>query len=38
MSFYDAPSKGPKINPKVIVIAVLVFAIVIIIADKFITL
>jgi preprotein translocase subunit Sec61beta len=35
MSFYDAPSKGPKVNPKAVIILVLVFAIVIILIDKF---
>ncbi len=36
LSFYDAPSKGPKINPKVIMIAVIIFAIAIILIDHFI--
>lgn len=36
LSFYDAPSKGPKINPKVVLIAVIVFAIAIIVLDHFI--
>jgi len=33
MSFYDAPAKGPKINPKIIFIVVAVFAIVVLIID-----
>jgi preprotein translocase subunit Sec61beta len=32
-SFYDAPSPGPKINPKVMLIAVFVFAIFIVILN-----
>ncbi len=33
MSFYDAPTKGPKINPKLVLVAVMVFAVVILILD-----
>lgn len=33
MSFYDAPAKGPKISPKIIFIAVAVFAIVVLVID-----
>lgn len=33
MSFYDAPSKGPKINPRVIFIAVAIFAIIVLVID-----
>ena len=36
MSFYDAPTKGPKINPKIIVIAVAAFAIIILLLNHFI--
>jgi preprotein translocase subunit Sec61beta len=35
MSFYDAPSKGPKLNPKVVLIVVIIFAVAIILVDKF---
>ncbi len=35
-SFYDAPTKGPHINPKILIVAVAVFAFVILIADHFI--
>ncbi|MGD0729010.1 MAG: preprotein translocase subunit Sec61beta [Candidatus Micrarchaeaceae archaeon] len=34
-SFYDAPSKGPKINPKLILVVVIAFTIVILVADHF---
>ncbi len=34
MSFYDAPSKGPKINAKIILILISLFAIVIIILNR----
>ncbi|MGC8670001.1 MAG: preprotein translocase subunit Sec61beta [Candidatus Micrarchaeia archaeon] len=36
LSFYDAPTKGPKISPKVLILAVVVFAFVILIIDHFI--
>ncbi|MCL4381580.1 preprotein translocase subunit Sec61beta [Candidatus Marsarchaeota archaeon] len=35
MSFYDAPSKGPKLNPKIVLIAIFVFGIIIILIDHF---
>ncbi|MCL4383215.1 MAG: preprotein translocase subunit Sec61beta [Candidatus Marsarchaeota archaeon] len=38
MSFYDAPSKGPKINPKLILVAISIFAILIIIINRVIAL
>ncbi|MCL4381188.1 MAG: preprotein translocase subunit Sec61beta [Candidatus Marsarchaeota archaeon] len=34
MSFYDAPSKGPKINPKIILIAISLFAIIISVINR----
>ncbi len=36
MSFYDAPTKGPRINPKIIVIVVASIAIIILILNHFI--
>lgn len=33
MSFYDAQTNGPKINPKMVLIAIMAFAIVMIIVD-----
>ena len=33
MSFYDAPSRGPQINAKMILIVVAVFALVILVLD-----
>jgi len=33
MSFYDAPSKGPKVGPKVVLIAIVAFAIILIIIN-----
>ncbi len=36
LSFYDAPTKGPKVNPKVLLIIIVVFAIVILAIDHFI--
>lgn len=35
-SFYDAPTKGPKVDPRFIVAAVIVFALIILVADHFI--
>jgi preprotein translocase subunit Sec61beta len=35
MSFYDAQTNGPKLNVKVILIAVTVFALAIMIVDHF---
>lgn len=34
-SFYDAPSKGPKLNPKLVLGIIIVFALVILVADHF---
>ena len=33
INFYDAQTNGPKLNPKLVVIAVAVFAVIVIIAD-----
>ena len=33
LSFYDAPSKGPKINPKFVLVAVIIFALAVILMD-----
>ncbi len=35
LSFYDAPEKGPRMNAKVFLVAVFVFAVLIIIFDHF---
>jgi preprotein translocase subunit Sec61beta len=35
-SFYDAPTKGPKLNPKIMLAVVVIFTIIILIADHFI--
>lgn len=35
-SFYDAPTKGPRIDPRILIVVVVVFTIVILIADHFI--
>ncbi len=35
MSFYDAQTNGPKINPKIVLVAIMVFAVAIMIIDKF---
>ena len=32
-SFYDAPTKGPKIDPRFVIVAVMVFAVIVLIAD-----
>ena len=32
-SFYDAPSNGPKVDPRFILVAVLIFAFAVLIAD-----
>ncbi len=37
LSFYDAPEKGPMLNAKIFLIAVSVFAVIIIILDHFIS-
>lgn len=34
-SFYDAPTKGPKINPKILLVLVIIFTIAILVADHF---
>ncbi len=36
MSFYDAPTKGPKVNPKIVLILVASFAIIVLIINHFI--
>jgi preprotein translocase subunit Sec61beta len=36
LSFYDAPAKGPKLNPKIVLIVVVVFALAVILLDHFI--
>jgi preprotein translocase subunit Sec61beta len=36
MSFYDAPTKGPKFNPKVVLALVFIFALIILVANHFI--
>lgn len=36
MSFYDSPTKGPKLNPKVILVIIAIFAIAVLIAGRFI--
>ena len=33
MSFYDAQSNGPKINPKIVLIAITAFVVIVLIAD-----
>ncbi|MGI0141437.1 MAG: hypothetical protein ACREBF_02175 [Candidatus Micrarchaeales archaeon] len=38
MSFYDAPSKGPLMNVKLVLIGIAAFAVVIMILDHFATL
>ena len=35
MSFYNAPEKGPKLNAKIVLIVIAVFAIVILLFDHF---
>ncbi len=37
ISFYDAPEKGHLFNPKIFLVAVLVFSIIIIVLDHFAT-
>ncbi|MGD0510725.1 MAG: preprotein translocase subunit Sec61beta [Candidatus Micrarchaeaceae archaeon] len=34
-SFYDAPTKGPKLNPKVVLAIVIIFTAIILVADHF---
>ncbi len=36
MSFYDAPTKGPKLNPKIVLALIFVFAFIILVANHFI--
>ncbi|MCL4411199.1 MAG: preprotein translocase subunit Sec61beta [Candidatus Marsarchaeota archaeon] len=36
LSFYDAPSRGPKINPKVVIVFVVALALIILVIDHFI--
>jgi preprotein translocase subunit Sec61beta len=33
MSFYDAPTKGPKVNPKIVLIVVIAFAVIVLLAN-----
>ena len=35
-SFYDAPSKGSKLDPRIIIAAVVIFTVALLIADHFI--
>ena len=35
LSFYDAPERGPKLSPKVILILVAAFTIIVIVANHF---
>jgi preprotein translocase subunit Sec61beta len=35
MSFYDAQTKGPKLNVKIILVAIVIFATVIMVLDHF---
>lgn len=35
MSFYDAPTKGPKMSPKIILIVVVAFAVIVLVANHF---
>ena len=37
LSFYDAPEKGPLIEPRIILVAVTIFAILILLLDHFVT-
>jgi preprotein translocase subunit Sec61beta len=36
LSFYDAPTKGPKVNPKIVLGVVIAFAVIILVIDHFI--
>jgi len=36
LSFYDAPTKGPKLNPKLVLIVVVALAAIIIVVNHFI--
>ncbi len=33
MSFYDAPTKGPKLNPKIVLALILLLTVVILVLD-----
>ncbi len=35
-SFYDAPSKGPKLDPRIILAAIIIFTVAILVVDHFI--
>ncbi len=35
MSFYDAPTKGPKLSPKIVLLTIVAIAILILVLDKF---
>jgi preprotein translocase subunit Sec61beta len=35
LSFYDAPEKGPKLNAKLVVILIVVFALIVLVFDHF---
>ncbi len=35
INFYDAQTNGPKLNPKLVVVVVVAFAIVVIVANHF---
>lgn len=37
LSFYDAPERGPAFNARVFLVAVVVFAVLIIVLDHFVT-
>ena len=32
-SFYDAPTKGPKIDPRFVLVAIIIFTVAVLIAD-----
>ncbi|MFI5412624.1 MAG: preprotein translocase subunit Sec61beta [Candidatus Micrarchaeales archaeon] len=34
-SFYDAPTKGPKIDPRILLAIIVAFTIIILVADHF---
>ncbi len=34
-SFYDAPTTGPKLDPRIVLIAVVAFTVIILVADHF---
>ena len=35
LSFYDAPERGPSLNPRVVLIAVVIFSVLVIIFNHF---